>query len=172
MNNVDAESVRVIIEPWKVSIAAEHPQKSLRLEIPLFLAANPASSTYTLSAFGVNLVLRKQEIQALWGSLLPAKVPVPKTSHVWWELRTKVRRTMVHFRAPVAALIFHARGSMKRSSRPSQKKARRSHGESSLARKISTNHVCLCWGMLGCARVFVCVCVCVFWGVAGWRNTR
>jgi hypothetical protein len=89
VNNIKYENVIVELSEDKVSISADHPTKVMRLEIPFWSKISPEKSTHTFNTFGVNLVLRKQDIQEVWGSLMPPDTPLPKNIHTWWELKNK-----------------------------------------------------------------------------------
>ena len=39
------------------------------------------------NTFGVNMILRKRELQTIWSSLLPPTTTMPRNAHVWWEMR-------------------------------------------------------------------------------------
>ena len=57
----------------------------VQADIPLSKAVDVAASTWTLNAFGVNLVLRKARLQTAWGHLHGggSSFKPPKNSHVW-----------------------------------------------------------------------------------------
>mmetsp|Transcript_199 Transcript_199/g.339 ORF Transcript_199/g.339 Transcript_199/m.339 type:complete len:213 (+) Transcript_199:2-640(+) len=94
VNDIDKRSVEVKIEPESVSISAQHSTKTLQLAFPLANSVDPDGSSWTVNTFGINLVLRKSELQTVWGALLPVAVPVPKNCHHWWEMKTKFEAEM------------------------------------------------------------------------------
>lgn len=90
VNNILSEDVIVEIGEDRLYISAEHSTKTMKLEIPQLM--NKVSidlSSYSIITFGVNLVLRKKEIQDVWGSLLPSGVAFPRSIHTWWEMKNK-----------------------------------------------------------------------------------
>ena len=76
VNNVESSSVTVSIEPDRISIRGEHSTKSLMVDIPLRHRIDATGSSWTLNTFGVNLVLRKEEMQSIWSRLLGEGVKV------------------------------------------------------------------------------------------------
>lgn len=79
----------VELEEDKVVVKADHLTKTMMLEIPLIHKVSVEQSLHTKNTFGVNLVLRKQNLQEVWGSLLPVDSPLPKSMHTWWEMKHK-----------------------------------------------------------------------------------